>query len=71
LRRSSTAYFRPLLWHQPAAVHKQKRAHLFGPIILNQNKVRFDFETGYDKMDDSTGGVSLGSNNLFFTLGYR
>ena len=36
-----------------------------------QNKVRFDFEIGYDTIDDTTDSASLVSNNLFFTLGYR
>jgi len=36
-----------------------------------QNKLRFDFEVGYDTTDDSSNGVSLGNDNLFFTLGYR
>ena len=35
------------------------------------NKARFDFEIGYDKTDEETAVNSLGSNNLFFTLGYR
>lgn len=35
------------------------------------NKVRFDFEIGYDKTDENNSNGSLGSNNLFFTLGYR
>jgi hypothetical protein len=35
------------------------------------NKVRFDFEIGFDKTDEDNSGVSLGSNNLFLTLGYR
>jgi len=34
------------------------------------NKARFDFEVGYDDTSVSN-GQSLGSNNLFFTLGYR
>lgn len=37
-----------------------------------QNKVVFDFEIGYDATSDTnTNGETLGSNNLFFTLGYR
>jgi len=35
------------------------------------NKVRFDFEIGYDKTDENNNNGSLGSNNLFLTLGYR
>ncbi|RDH85726.1 MAG: hypothetical protein DIZ80_02015 [endosymbiont of Galathealinum brachiosum] len=35
------------------------------------NKARFDFEIGYDKTDEDNSSESLGSNNLFFTLGYR
>ncbi|MCW8935705.1 MAG: hypothetical protein OQK98_13345 [Gammaproteobacteria bacterium] len=35
------------------------------------NKVRFDFEIGYDQTDEENSGESLTSNNLFFTLGYR
>lgn len=35
------------------------------------NKVRFDFEIGYDQTDEDNNGESLSSNNLFFTLGYR
>ncbi len=38
---------------------------------IYRNQVRFDFEIGYDQTDDTNSGVSLGSNNLFFTLGYR
>jgi tetratricopeptide (TPR) repeat protein len=35
------------------------------------NKVRFDIEIGYDNTSDEINGQSLGSNNLFFTAGYR
>ena len=35
------------------------------------NKVRLDFEVGYDSIDDELAGQILPSNNLFFTLGYR
>jgi len=35
------------------------------------NKARFDFEVGYDKATEDNDGLSLGSNNLFLTLGYR
>jgi len=35
------------------------------------NKVRFDFEVGYDETTEENNGQSLGQNNLFFTLGYR
>jgi len=35
------------------------------------NKVRFDFEIGYDQTEEDNSGQSIGSNNLFFTLGYR
>ena len=35
------------------------------------NKARFDFEIGYDDTSDEINGQSLGSNNLFFTIGYR
>ncbi|NNJ97360.1 MAG: hypothetical protein HKP12_09390, partial [Gammaproteobacteria bacterium] len=36
------------------------------------NKARFDFEIGYDDTsDDNNDGVSLGSNNLFISVGYR
>lgn len=35
------------------------------------NKVRFDFEIGYDQTDEDNSGESLTSNNMFFTLGYR
>ena len=35
------------------------------------NKARFDFEIGYDDTTESNNGQSLGSNNLFITLGYR
>jgi len=35
------------------------------------NKIRFDFEIGYDQTDEDNSGESLASNNLFFTLGYR
>lgn len=36
-----------------------------------QNKARFDFEIGYDEIDDEADNQLLASNNLFFTLGYR
>ena len=35
------------------------------------NKARFDFEVGYDETTEDNNGQSLGSNNLFITLGYR
>jgi len=35
------------------------------------NRVRFDFEIGYDQTDVDNSGQSSESNNLFFTLGYR
>lgn len=35
------------------------------------NKIRFDFEIGYDDTSDEINGQSLGTNNLFFTVGYR
>ncbi len=35
------------------------------------NKVRFDFEVGYDDTSEEMNGQSLGTNNLFFLLGYR
>ena len=35
------------------------------------NKARFDFEIGYDDTNDELNGQSLGTNNLFFTVGYR
>ena len=35
------------------------------------NKARFDFEVGYDDTNDELNGESLGTNNLFFTVGYR
>ena len=35
------------------------------------NNVRFDFEIGYDKNSGENVGQLLGSNSLFFTLGYR
>ena len=35
------------------------------------NKIRFDFEIGYDNTSEDINGQSLGSNNLFFTIGYR
>ena len=35
------------------------------------NRVRFDFELGYDDTDDVMNGQSLGTNNLFFMMGYR
>jgi len=35
------------------------------------NKIRFDFEIGYDDTSEEINGQSLGSNNLFFTVGYR
>ena len=36
-----------------------------------QNKARFDFEIGYDELNDDSSNQSLDSSNLFFTLGYR
>mgnify|MGYP001828251409 CR=1 FL=1 len=36
-----------------------------------QNKARFDFEIGYDELNDDSSNQSFASNNLFFTLGYR
>lgn len=35
------------------------------------NKIRFDFEIGYDDSSEEINGQSLGTNNLFFTVGYR
>ena len=35
------------------------------------NKVRFDFEIGYDASTQYISGQSFDNNNLFFTLGYR
>ncbi len=35
------------------------------------NKIRFDFEIGYDDTSDELNGQSLGNNSLFFTAGYR
>jgi hypothetical protein len=35
------------------------------------NRIRFDFELGYDDTDDAMNGQSLGTNNLFFMMGYR
>jgi hypothetical protein len=35
------------------------------------NKVRFDFEIGFDDTSEDMNGQSLGTNNLFFMLGYR
>ena len=35
------------------------------------NKARFDFEVGYDATSADSNSPSLGSNNLFFMLGYR
>ena len=35
------------------------------------NRIRFDFELGYDDTDDNMNGQSLGTNNLFFMIGYR
>ena len=35
------------------------------------NRARFDLEIGYDDISDDMNGTSLGSNNLFFTIGYR
>lgn len=35
------------------------------------NKIRLDFEIGYDDTSEEINGQSLGSNNLFFTAGYR
>jgi hypothetical protein len=35
------------------------------------NRIRFDFELGYDDTDDVMNGQSLGTNNLFFMMGYR
>lgn len=35
------------------------------------NKVRFDFEVGFDDTSEEMNGQSLGTNNLFFLLGYR
>lgn len=38
---------------------------------LYLNKVRFDFELGYEDYTEDGSGPSLGSDNLFFLLGYR
>jgi tetratricopeptide (TPR) repeat protein len=35
------------------------------------NKVRFDFDVGYEDNTEDVSGPSLGNNNLFFILGYR
>jgi tetratricopeptide (TPR) repeat protein len=35
------------------------------------SKARFDFELGYDDINDEAAGEILASNNLYFTLGYR
>lgn len=35
------------------------------------NKARFDFEIGYEDTSDELNDQSLGSNSLFFTIGYR
>jgi hypothetical protein len=35
------------------------------------NRIRFDLELGYDNTDDDMNGQSLGTNNLFFMMGYR
>lgn len=35
------------------------------------NKVRFDFEVGYDETSEDDNSQLFGSNNLFFMLGYR
>jgi hypothetical protein len=35
------------------------------------NKARFDFEIGFDDTSEEGGGDTLGSNNLFFNIGYR
>jgi tetratricopeptide (TPR) repeat protein len=35
------------------------------------NKARFDFEVGYDDTSEDMNGTSLGTNNLFVTVGYR
>jgi tetratricopeptide (TPR) repeat protein len=35
------------------------------------NRARFDFEVGYDDNSEDMNGTSLGTNNLFFTVGYR
>ena len=35
------------------------------------NKARFDLEIGYDDTSEDNDGVSLGSNNLFISVGYR
>ena len=35
------------------------------------NKIRFDFEIGYEDASDEINGQSLGTNNLFITVGYR
>ncbi len=35
------------------------------------NKARFDLEVGYDNTSEEINGQSLGSSNLFFTVGYR
>ena len=35
------------------------------------NKVRFDFEIGYDETTETDSQLNLGNNNLFFNIGYR
>jgi tetratricopeptide (TPR) repeat protein len=35
------------------------------------NKIRYDFEVGYDDTSEEINGQSLGNSNLFFTMGYR
>jgi len=38
---------------------------------IYRNKVRFDFEFGYDTTDSSANDATLANDNLFFTLGYH
>ena len=36
-----------------------------------RNFARFDFEVGYDDITDDSNNATLGTNYLYFTLGYR
>jgi tetratricopeptide (TPR) repeat protein len=50
---------------------QQKLRALFRTDYRYLNNVRFDFEVGYDQASGDNVGQLLGSNDLFFTLGYR
>ena len=50
---------------------QQKLRALFRTDYRYLNDVRFDFEVGYDEASGESTGQLLGSNDLFFTLGYR